>query len=178
MFLTVEFDDENSLVMQVLSREEMHNNQMSTDAMTDADLSELVKKRCQLRLKLPGIAALNFELLMEILFKDVVEWDVEGMCATEQEGFFGHPDAASHAVEEQGRKALHVHMTLWIGGHKDLQKACFFGKDKKKRDAKATLRQHSEHVASKSYFLPIRTVSSKHSITTAPRHVTLRGEFQ
>ena len=152
VFLTVTFDDENSLIMQVMTREEIHNKNMSTDGMTDAELSELVKKRRELRLKFPGIAALNFELLMDILFKEVVGWDVEAMSATEREGFFGHPNAVSYAVEEQGRKTLHVHMTLWIRGYKDLQKAYFFGKDKKKRDAKAALREYSEHVASTKLF--------------------------
>ena len=73
------------------------------------------------------MATLNFEMQLRILLEQVVGWDTRSDESFKEGGFFGIVDGPSHAIEEQGRKTLHVHMTLWIRGHQDLQRQVFFG---------------------------------------------------
>ena len=65
---------------------------------------------------------------------------------------FGIPHALSFAVEEQGRKTLHTHMTFYTKGYKDPQNDFFFKTGRQKLNASRTLRRHHEHVASTRLF--------------------------
>ena len=104
--------------------------------------------------ELPGIAAMNFELLLDILLLGVIGWDRKNNCANGKEGFFGIPEALSFAVEEQGQKTLHVHMSIWIRAYKEMKKRLFFGTGTvhEKREAKGALQAYSEHICSTSLF--------------------------
>ena len=68
------------------------------------------------------------------------------------QGYFGPVSAVSYAVEEQGRKTLHVHMTLWIDEFKDVQSKFFFGGLVAKKKAEAMIKRYAEHVGSTSLF--------------------------
>ena len=134
VFLTCTFDDENSLTMEVLSRKSMGDAKAKD--RTDKDVIEMAKDRRALRIEYPGLAALNFEMLFEILMEEVIGWNcrdnVPYTCKrngkdVRVQGYFGPVSAVSYAVEEQGRKTLHVHMTLWIDEFKDVQSKFFFG---------------------------------------------------
>ena len=65
VFLTCTFDDENSLIMNVLSGED--DDGRLTEELTDAEVTGNAKKRKGIRLEYPGLAAVNFEVLFEIL---------------------------------------------------------------------------------------------------------------
>jgi hypothetical protein len=54
IFLTVTFDDENSIVMQVLSGV-IIDDDLDLNEMTDEDLADRAIKRRELRLKCPGL---------------------------------------------------------------------------------------------------------------------------
>ena len=159
VFLTCAFDDENSLLMEVLSREEI--NDVPTKKLTDAEATKRCKERRRLRIECPGIAALNFEMLLEVLMEEVIGWDLKTNAPrckkvkkekVRVKGYFGDVHALSFAVEEQGRKTLHVHMTLWIDGFKTVQSDYFFGNATKKKEAKAKLIKCTEHISSTSMF--------------------------
>ena len=159
VFLTCTFDDENSLLMEVFSREE--SNDEATKKMSDIEVTQRAKDRRSLRIQCPGIAALNFEMLLEILMEEVIGWDLKrnapmvkkvGQKQVKVKGHFGDVEALSFAVEEQGRKTLHVHMTLWVEGFKAIQSKYFFGNKTQKRDATNALRDYTEHISSTSFF--------------------------
>ena len=86
--------------------------------LTDEQLAEQANKRRDLRVRYPGMAALNFETLYNILMEDIIGWDTKENKATREAGLFGTPEAVICAFEEQGRKTIHVHMTLWLKGFK------------------------------------------------------------
>lgn len=131
VFLTVTFDHENSLIMQVLSGIEV-DDETPIDSMSDEELAERAQARRVLRLDYPGIASLNFEILLNILSEEVVGWDMIRHRPTDEPGLFRECYAFSLAmIEEQGRKTLHAHMTLWIKGVNTIRKDIFMALKKK-----------------------------------------------
>ena len=93
--------------------------------------------------------------------EEVIGWDCKkngpkmrkvGKNDVRVKGFFGDVYALSYAIEEQGRKTLHVHMTLWIEGFKELQSQYFFGNKGQKKMAEKVIKAYSEHVASTALF--------------------------
>ena len=159
VFLTCTFDDENSLLMEVMSGDPM-GDEVEED-LSDEEVTDRARKRRQLRIEHPGLAALNFEMLLDILLEEVIGWDRKrnkpmykkvGKEEVRVKGYFGDVFAMSFAVEEQGRKTLHVHMTLWIEGFKRLQDMYFFAGKTKKNKAKHEIQHYTEHVGSTSFF--------------------------
>ena len=73
VFLTCTFDDENSLILNVLAGEE--DDGLLSSELSDGELCKRAKRRKELRLGLPGMAALNFEMLLETLMEEVIGWD-------------------------------------------------------------------------------------------------------
>ena len=157
VFLTCTFDDENSLVMEVLSRKSLGHDKKVED-LTDQEVIQMANDRRTLRIEHPGLAALNFEMLLQILMEEVIGWDCKANRPKKTnkdervKGYFGDVEAMSYAVEEQGRKTLHVHMTLWINTFKDIQWKYFFGNDGQKRAAESRIKKYAEHVGSTELF--------------------------
>lgn len=125
--------------MQVLSDVEVDNGTL-VDSLSDPEQSSRAKARRDIRLNFPGVAAINFEVLFPILAEEVIGWNLDKNCPTEESGYYGTPYAYSLAVEEQGRKPLHGHMTIWIKGYKEVQKDYFIGKKKEKQTAERDLK--------------------------------------
>lgn len=82
--------------------------------MSDDDCIADFKLRCRQRTAYPGASAFDFAAILNIVISDILGWDPERGCSTDEGGAFGKIDAFSGAVEEQGRKTLHVHMLLYI----------------------------------------------------------------
>ncbi len=147
IFLTVTFDDEHCIITQVLSGENIDGNE-NLDDLSEDELKQRSKRRKELRLKYPGACALNFEMLLQILCEEIIGWDWRNKRATENPGYYGYCDALSAAIEEQGRKSLHVHMTLWIRGYSSLREEMCFGRTaRNKLDAENALKKYYDHVA-------------------------------
>jgi Helitron helicase-like domain at N-terminus len=152
IFCTTTFDDENSFLMQVLSGEEIDDDTPVED-LTDEECSKRCKKRRELRLKYPGLAAMTFEMQLRILMSEVIGWDIEKNCPTGKMGFFGEPYALLFAVEEQGRNTLHVHMIIWIKWYNMIQQNFFHGKTSYEKEvAESVLRTYHEHCTSTEFF--------------------------
>ena len=152
VFLTVTFDDENSLLIQILSDIQIDEGECIAD-LSDDELEKRAKRREKLRYNFPGIAALSFEILLKILLEEVLCWDIENDEPIQgKQGLFGDLGGVAFAVEEQGRKTLHVHFILWILGYQGLQKALFFGNEKDKKDAEGTAQKYYDHLASTKLF--------------------------
>ena len=146
VFLTVTFDDENSLLMQVLSGQEIDNDDDLT-TLEDVEFRKRWRERRQIRLQYPGVAALHFEMLLNILVEEVVGWSMREHQSTGKPGIFGMCQAFCLAVEEQGRKTLHAHMTIWIKRYKKLQEAVFFAQGRPKTWAERSLKAFYDHFA-------------------------------
>ena len=158
IFLTVSFDDDNSLLMQVLSGIEVDDDRDLSE-LSDKELRARRRERRQIRIKYPGIASVHFEILLNILAEEVVGWNLKENRPTEKPGYFGRCKAFCLAVEEQGRKTLHGHMTLWIEGYKELQHDMFFAQGRKKEDAERTVREYYSRIASTDLFETATTAS-------------------
>ena len=121
---------------------------------------------------------MNFEMLLEILMFEVVGWDMKNNCRPDHDGFFEVPEAVSFAVEEQGRKTLHVHMTIWICAYKALQDIVFHGQGKCHVKATRTMEQYSEHISSTEFF-PRKSrdlrLLLKHDCNKPMRSVVIQG---
>ena len=151
IFLTVVFDDQNSFLMQVLSGVNVDDG-VDVDSLTDEQLSERAKERKSIRIEYPGIAALNFEMLYRIVIEEVIGWDAVNHKPTEKPGFFGECYAFCGAIEEQGRKTLHSHMTIWITGYKELTKSIFFGKKRAKESATQRIQEYYDTISTTELF--------------------------
>jgi Helitron helicase-like domain at N-terminus len=113
LFLTVTPDDDNHFSIQVLSGENIDINGKSVHESSDEDLMSRAQKRTKLRLKVPGICALFFELALDTVISEVLGWDIELNCSNSR-GLFGKIDAFTCSIEEQGRSTLHAHFLIWI----------------------------------------------------------------
>ncbi len=68
------FDDENRLIMQVLSYVRIDDDRDILE-LADFEIAEKASLRKELRLKYPGLGALHFEMLFQIVMEKVV-WTV------------------------------------------------------------------------------------------------------
>ena len=119
VFLTVTPDDENSFLVSAYAGQDCKGNPINIDRLTADELKEKAKLRKNIRINFPGITALNFEFILDIVNKEVIGWDVEKGEPTEKPGLFGKCIAFGGAVEEQGRTSLHLPFIDWLDGFKD-----------------------------------------------------------
>jgi hypothetical protein len=147
LFLTVTFDDENSLLMQVMSGDLIDDDSNIAD-LSESDLAKRALKRKELRLNHPGLGALSFEMLLEVVSEQVIGWNMREHCATDRIGLFGKCEGVAAAMEEQGRRTVHVHFSIWIKGFAELRNQLFFGTQEEKRSAADLLPDYCEHISS------------------------------
>ena len=152
VFLTVNFDDECSFLLQVLINDEVDDDTPVED-LTDEDCAKRSVKRREIRVKFPGAAAGNYEMMLNILLEEVIGWDKREGRSTEKEGLFGICEALCLAIEEQGRKTLHGHMTLWIKDFAKLRRLLFFARRNEEKDKakKEVLDYHNRLVTAKLF---------------------------
>ena len=148
-FLTVSPDDENNILVQILSGFEIDDDE-DVGSLSDVELSKRAKRRTELRIKYPGLSAYFFELAFQIVMEVVVGWDLENECPTSNPGLFGIPEAFIAAIEEQGRRTLHTHISLWVKKTRELKRKVF-GKDVLTRE---------QTTATKCYLEEVNEVSS------------------
>ena len=113
--MTLTPDDDNSLLVKVLSGSMNNEIGKAVDEMSNTEVEAAARSRTEIRLRYPGICAYVFEVLLDIVIKNVIGWDLENACASsDSPGLFGIPLAFSTSTEEQGRRMLHVHFQIWI----------------------------------------------------------------
>ena len=96
-----------------MSGENIDINEHSVHESSDEDLMLRAQKRTKLRLKVPGICALFFELALDTVITEVLGWDLELKCSNSR-GLFGNIDAFTCSIKEQGRSTLNAHFLIWI----------------------------------------------------------------
>ena len=88
-----------------------------TDNNTDADvlLTNFVIDCQELRTRYPGLCAIDFQNVLNIVIEDIIGFDNKN-----NKGLFGVVEAYCSAVEEQDRKTLHTHILIWLKYWSDL----------------------------------------------------------
>lgn len=153
IWLTVSFDDHNSWIMQAYSGFEPIDDGTDPHSLTDEECRKRCTKRQELRVGFPGLSGLYFEMMLEILCEEVIGWDMKNHKPTDQAGYFGDVIALCLAIEEQARKTLHGHFTIWIEGFRALQKKLFFPKNKyEKSNVKKKLVEYHRRLCSTRMF--------------------------
>ena len=124
-FLTINPDDEASYIIQIYSQEIIDNN-ISAIYQPDEDIYKQSQCRQKLRIKVPGICAFYFELIMDIIIEEVLCWDLEKQePLSNKEGLFGETEAFTVSIEEQAHKTLHAHLQIWIEKYYIIQNTAF-----------------------------------------------------
>ena len=100
----------------------------------DKELHDFVKESEDIRIKYPGLCSHDFENIVNITIEDLIGWDTEQRINIPNKGLFGDVDSWFMAVEEQGRKTLHLHCLIWVKGWnrtlKGLHSKCKTTRDK------------------------------------------------
>jgi Helitron helicase-like domain at N-terminus/PIF1-like helicase len=112
-FITACPDDDNSVVIQIMAQEIIDTDEPIAK-LSDETLQRRAAQKTALRLKYPGICARYFHEAIEIIFLDVIGWDIRKQKKTSANGIFGETIAVAGCVEEQGRGTLHLHLQLWV----------------------------------------------------------------
>lgn len=117
-FLTVTPDDDNCYILQVLSGKIVDTNE-PLQTLSDDELYKRGILRTELRLKYPGLCALHFEVILQIIIEDILGWDTKNQEYNKASvhTLFGKIDGYAISIEEQGRKTLHAHILVWVSDH-------------------------------------------------------------
>lgn len=162
-FLTAAVDDDNSLIVQILSGVKV-DDEADIGSLTDDELASRAKHRSTICLRYPGICSFYFELVLHILIYDVIGWDLDNKRPTDFPGLFGVPEALVLAVEEQGRATLHTHIQVWIRQYNEW------------RDDLYSLSRHARRKAEDKIIEAIDAVSST-KLFTKQRCPLPRGSY-
>ena len=147
LFITISPDDENNFLIQVWSGEEVQDNTFYDD---DNVLCSKAKERINLRINFPGIRALFFEEVLDVVIYELFGWDlVEEAPRDNFDSVFGKPSAFCMGIEEQAHHSLHVHILLWIKEINELRIALCSGVStvEQKQKAKLLIAQYFDNVA-------------------------------
>ena len=108
VLFTIAFNDSLDIHILALSGKEDTIGWISSlNEMSAAQVASEMEQLNAVRLMYPGLCALNFEILLEIVLDKIVgENDL-------RLGIFGTLSAYGLAVEEQGRKTLHCHIIVY-----------------------------------------------------------------
>ena len=107
VMFTVSPDDRMNLRIRIYSRPGENINLPSME--DDVLLTDFVIDCQEIRTKYPGLCAIDFQNVLNIVIEDIIGFDNKN-----NKGLFGVVEAYCSAVEEQGRKTLHTHILLWL----------------------------------------------------------------
>ena len=111
VLFTVSFDDSLDIrILPLSGKDDTLPWLSSLSSKSPEDLCSEMESLKAIRYKYPGICALNFETLLDLVISNLVGDNKK------KEGIFGKLLAYGLAVEEQGRKTLHAHILVYIQG--------------------------------------------------------------
>ena len=174
-FVTFAPDDDNSLVVQILSGVTVDNAEDIT-LLTDEELAARAKQRTEVRLRYPGVCAFYFELALEIVIRDVIGWDLENQRPTDVPGLLGIPTALVAAIEEQGRSTLHSHIQVWLQQYNVWREELHSSYDLEVIGAKRKIEQMVDAVSSTALFSRKRCRYNRASYGAFPHPCTVEYE--
>jgi hypothetical protein len=167
-FLTVTPDDDNNIIIQILSND-IIDDRTEVHKLSDNELLERAKKRTKLRIKYPGICALFFEDILNIIIKDVIGWNLETNTPMDHNGLFGKVTALSVSIEEQGRRTLHAHILIWVNELNNIRSQLYSTQRAVQRKAAATITKIIDKIVStKCFFNNTINKQEKHASKAFP----------
>jgi len=148
LFVSVTPDDSVSFRIKIFARSGEaiklpDFNWSDEECIVDLQLRE------RTRAKYPGICSMEFQSVMDFMWKYVVGWDRDKMEGTL--GVFGEPLAACEADEEQGRKTLHSHWLIWIKDFSFVRQMCYHSDETVRETARSKLSEYVEKTMCASY---------------------------
>jgi len=105
--------------------------------------------RERIRMTYPGICSLEFQSLMDFMWKFIIGWDHEKFQS--RQGVFGVPTAACETDEEQGRKTLHSHWLVWIEHFNFVRSMCYHDDEQVRQEARSMLSNYVKEVMCASF---------------------------
>ena len=146
-FMTFAPDDDNSYLIQVFANNIIDDDRQLS-SLDDEELTIRAKKRTQLRLRYPGFAAYNFELMLNLVIDEIIGWNLETGHPKPEGGYLGTPVAYLVGIEEQGRRSLHAHIQVWIEGYGSIRDGTYSKIRQVERESKKKLREHFDKISS------------------------------
>ena len=119
-FLTVNPDDNHSLLIQIYSGKDIDLSNTKVENLSDEELAKRFQQRQELRVSCPGLCAFIFDLVMRMIKTEIIGWYKPG-----REGLLGTCEAYTQTVEEQGRKTLHAHFLVWCRRFNELRESLY-----------------------------------------------------
>lgn len=156
-FLTVTPDDDNHIVIQILTNTNLSGNK-KVDEMTDDEIFNLSTNKTELRINFPGVCAYFFQSMLDIILKDVIGWDKDTNTRIDGiDTLFGPVDALTVTIEEQGRRTLHAHILIWVSCLNYHRQCMFTGTEHVQREATQQIVRHINHLCSTKFFFSDHT---------------------
>ena len=149
--MTIAPDDDNSILVQILSGVIVDSEERVED-LSDDDLTAKGRQRSELHIRYPGLSALFFELVLDIIIREVVGWNLMDESPTDKPGLFGIPQAVTAAVEEQGHGTLHIDILVWIREYNKSRESLFSQSRSERRNAKRNICEFVDNIASTELF--------------------------
>jgi hypothetical protein len=148
LFVSVTPDDSVSFRIKIFARsgEEVRLPNLN---WSDEECIVDLRLRERIRGKYPGICSLEFQSVMDFMWKYIVGWDRDKMEGSL--GVFGEPIAACEADEEQGRKTLHSHWLIWIRGFEFVRQMCYHSDETVRETARSKLSEYVKKTMCASY---------------------------
>jgi hypothetical protein len=122
VFFSVTPDDSMSFRIKVFVSSGKEVKLPSLDWSDEECILDL-RLREKIRMSYPGVCSLEFQSVMDFVWKHIIGWDRNEQKATM--GIFGIPIAACEADEEQGRKTLHSHWLIWLQYFNSIRHMCY-----------------------------------------------------
>jgi len=148
LFVSVTPDDSVSFRIKIFARSG-ENVRLPNFNWSDEECIVDLKLRERIRAKYPGICSLEFQSVMDFMWKYIVGWDKDKMEG--RLGVFGTPIAACEADEEQGRKTLHSHWLIWIKDFRFVRQMCYHSDETVREAARSKLSEYVEKTMCASY---------------------------
>ena len=166
-FLTVTPDDDNHILVQIYANSVCSSNK-DINTMSDEQINELAKEKTALRIKYPGVCAYFFEIVLDIIIRDVLKWNkTKNVPIGSTPSIFGNINAISVSIEEQGRRTLHAHLLLWVHELNETRNKMYSCTEKTMRKAAKIIIDKVDDLCSSKMFFNGKTV--RHLPTTLQR---------
>jgi Helitron helicase-like domain at N-terminus/PIF1-like helicase len=177
-FLTVTPDDDNHILIQILSGTHFCGPKY-VDEMTDDENFKLSSDKTELRIKFPGVCAFFFELMLEIVLRDVIGWDRSKNAPVHNfVGIFGELEAVSVSVEEQGRRTLHAHILIWEESLKEKRNLLFTATQHVRRQVKKDIISKIDSLSAGNLFFSGETSPTAHLLQQSFPHACADARLQ
>ncbi|NND76574.1 MAG: hypothetical protein HKN39_00125, partial [Flavobacteriales bacterium] len=148
IFFSVTPDDSMSFRIKVFVRS---GNEVKLPSLNWSDEECILDfhLRERMRMSYPGICSLEFQSVMDFVWKHIIGWDRKEHKG--KMGIFGVPIAACEADEEQGRKTLHSHWLVWIKDFNSIRSGSYSENSQQRKDCEKALKEFVNQAMCASY---------------------------